>query len=82
MANSNKTSLEWVAVRHPHKKNGGPKKESETMTHADARHIAAEWYFDGYAVELRRRRAGQPDHVVVPKFPLIDRKRQRTRKAS
>ena len=67
--------VEWFALRYPKKKEGGGKKEVGPRTHRDARMIAAAWYEDGYKVELQRRRQDAKAHVVVPKFPGIDRRR-------
>ncbi len=68
---------EWWAIRLPKKNEGGPKKEIGPNTHGMARAVASEWYFEGYRVELRRRRPDEKDHIVIPKFPLIDRKRSK-----
>ena len=79
MGKESKQRADWYAIRHAHKKHGGPKTEKGPMTHNDARRLAMEWYYDGHKVEMQRRRTGEKAHVVFPKFPLIDRKRERAR---
>jgi hypothetical protein len=79
---NSKHRSEWFAIRLPHKKRKEKKIESGPLTHAAARKIAEEWYFDGYQVEMQRRRKDEKAHSVTPQFPLIDRKRRRAAEAA